>query len=448
MAVTWNYNASSSTNIDTNLTDFEGAADANGFSIYVPTRMTFNPATNSTTVVYSYMLHERGNNFSLYSQTTWNQYKTNGAASYTRPYAPSTTAQYTAMTTNSYYWMGNSDNTPPIAFASIPSSGTVSSPTGTWSWSFTVNHDINGSAPATTIQAYCDSNTNASYVPVGTTITATLTTLLNSATYNLNYTAPYYTTGFSSGPTLSRTNNGATLSITPSNAVVINVASNNTVTYTYEYSINGGAWSGATTSSAGWSNISVTPTDQLSVVVRARINNTAQTSTTSAESTYAGIPLVATNLSATESSTQSRDVTISWTVGSGNGSTITSQTLEWSTGTSDATFSSGYVGGVILDATTSSYTITPGSAPTGGTSVLLPSTNYTYRVTTTNAVGSNGTSVTSGSPGFTTRASSPLISPSAGTAPNTRSSTKVWNGSAMVQAQVSVYDGSTWKYLK
>jgi hypothetical protein len=447
MAVTWDYNASSSTNIDMNLTDFEGAADANGFSLYIPTRMSFNPATNSTTVTYGYMLHERTNNFSTYSCTTYLQYKI-GTAAYIKSYNPATTIQYTAMTTNRYYWMGNNDGTPAIAFTSIPTSGTVASATGTFSWTFTVNHDANGTAPAVLVNAYMDSNTNATYVPVGTTATGTLTTLLNSATYNLNYTGPYYTTGFSSGPTLSRTNNGGTLSITPSNAVVINVASNNAVTYTYEYSINGGAWSGAQTSSAGWTGISVTPTDQLSVVVRARINNTAQTSTTSAPSTYAGIPLVATNLSATESSTQSRDVTISWTVGSGNGSTITSQTLEWSTGTSDATFSSGYVGGVILDATTSSYTITPGSAPTGGTSVLLPSTNYTYRVTTTNAVGSNGTSVTSRSPGFTTRASSPLISPSAGTAPNTRSSTKVWNGTGMVQGQVMVYDGTSWKYLK
>ena len=404
MAVTWDYNASSSTNIDMNLTDFEGAADANGFSLYIPTRMSFNPATNSTTVTYGYMLHERTNNFSTYSCTTYLQYKI-GTAAYVKSYNPATTIQYTAMTINRYYWMGNNDGTPAIAFTSIPTSGTVASPTGTFSWTFTVNHDANGTAPAVLVNAYMDSNTNATYVPVGTTATGTLTTLLNSATYNLNYTGPYYTTGFSSGPTLSRTNNGGTLSITPSNAVVINVASNNAVTYTYEYSINGGAWSGAQSSPAGWSNISVTPTDQLSVVVRARINNTAQTSTTSAASTYAAIPNAPTITSVVESDTQSRDVTVSWTVPSSNGSTITTQRVYWAT---DAAITQNVFYQDFNDATTTSYTI-PSNRSTGK---LNPSTTYYYYVQAYNSVGWNGSAVSSSS----TRASSGLVSPSANTA--------------------------------
>lgn len=437
MAVTWDYNASSGTNIDMNLTDFEGAADANGFSLYIPTRMSYNAAANTTTVTYGYMLHERTNNFSTYSCTTYLQYKI-GTAAYVKSYNPATTIQYTAMTTNRYYWMGNNDGTPAIAFTSIPTSGTVASPTGTFSWSFTVNHDKDGIAPAVLVNAYMDANTNATYVPVGTTATGTLTTLLNSATYNLNYRTPYFTTTFSAAPTVTRSNNGATMSITPSNAVVTNTSANNTVTYTYYYSLdNGSTWLGATTSSAGWTGISVSPTTNYTNILVKCDTNANSISTTSAAASSAGIPSTPSISSVSESSSQSRDVTVSWTIPANNGSAITSQTLQWF---SDSGLTTLVGSQVFNDATTTSYTILNNRV----SGYLNPNTTYYYKITETNSVGSNGSSGFSSS----TRPSAPLIVATNNTAPSSRAVVKVWNGTTMATANMMVWNGSSWQYLK
>jgi hypothetical protein len=356
----YNYNASDATHIDQNLTDFEGAADGNGFSIYIPTNLVYNPSTNTTTVTYSYMMHERTNNFSTYSCTTYAQYKTNGATAYTKSYNPATTIQYTAMTTNRYYWMGNNDGTPTIAFTSIPTTGTITSPTAS-AWSFTVNHDAGATPAATTIQAYIDSNTNVTYVPEGTTITATLTTILGSATTNLGYVAPGWTgtgTGVDlSSPTITRsTSDASKINVSVPAGARVNTNINDTIYYGYAYSLdNGVTWSTDTvyTVTAGtvavgkvapahsWSNISITAGNSYTVLTRVRASATA-----------------------------------------------TGNTL-----------------GTIVATSTSSASISP--------------------------IG-------------------PFISPSNNVAPTSRSTVKVWNSetSSFVTANMMVYNGTSWQYLK
>lgn len=268
MAVTWTYPSS---------TDYEGAADANGFSMYIATRYTQNAATNTTTVTYSYMLHERLNNFSAYSCTTYLQYKTNGATSYTKSYNPSTTIQYTAMTKNSYYWMGNNDGTPAIAFASIPTSGSITSPTGTFSWTFTVNHGATGVAPTTSVNAYMDSNTNASYVPVGTTATYTM---------SIPSITPYYVTDVAWSATPYTVNATDTKKITPviGTAASINTASNNTITYTYRLYVDGVLNQTTSALAAGtiptFSEITLSSNQQHSLYVTATDSGSSTVSTT------------------------------------------------------------------------------------------------------------------------------------------------------------------------
>lgn len=448
MAV-YNYNASSSTNIDQNLIDFEGNQDANQFSIYVPTLTTYNPATNTTSVTYSYMLHARLNNFSQYSCTTYAQYKTNGAAGYTKSYNPATTIQYYAATTNRYYWMGNNDGTPPIAFTSIPTTGTVTSPASS-AWSFTVNHDASGGAPATTIQAYMDSNTNTSYVPAATTITATLTANLTSPTTNLNYATPTWSSGISITSVSRRSGNPSIIDIVFAAGAKINTNINNTVYYDYGYSFDNVNWtnSSAQTVSAGNSAPTVTLSPSVNAAqnystiylrVRASAASAMTTiiNTSSTTGSSAGVPSVATSVSATEDSAQSRDVTISWTPGQDNGSAITLQTLAWST---DSSLSTGVTVQTFADNTTGSYNILNNRS----TGKLLPNTTYYYKLTMSNSVGDNGTSIFS----FTTRSSTPKVVPTGGTVPTTRSILKVRNGSGFVPAQARVFDGTNWIYLK
>lgn len=399
--------------------------------MYIATRYTQNQAANTTTVTYSYMLHERNNNFSAYSCTTYLQYKTNGATSYTKSYNPATTIQYTAMTTNRYYWMGNSDGTPAIAFTTIPTSGSVASPTGTFSWTFTVNHGATGTAPTTSVNAYMDSNTNATYVPVGTTATYTMSIPAIAASW---ITQPAITAY--SRPSASTLNVSGT-------AASINFAANNTITYVYNLYVDGALTASTSALAEGaafsFSNIAISAAASHSVYVTA----TASGSTSGASNTVTspGVPSVATGLSAVETSTQSREVTVYWTRGAENGSTMTSQSVAWST-------SPTMVGavGVAVAGTDTSYVITAENALLK----LLPNTTYYYTVTETNAVGSNGTSVYS----FTTRPSAPMIVPTAGAGLIQRTTAKIWNGTAWVTGTMMVYDGTSpynvsgWKYLK
>ena len=417
-----------------------GSTDANGFYMRFLWEDTPNAATNTTTIRCSYILHEGGNNFSQYSCTTYFRYKI-GTAAYVDLYRPSTTIQYSAMTTNSYYWIGN--NTLYLAGSTAP----YTVPSSAYDWTFTINHNADGTVPTTVLNGYFDSNTNATYVPVGTTNTFDITSTVAAIT-------PYFTVGCPT-PTVTRPT-ANTIRVSVAGGATTNTAANNAITYTYSLYVNGSfatSTTGGEGASVTFSDVTISADSRPSIYVIV----SSSTATSTSSTIYSdGYPSIATGLSATESSPQSRNVTIQWTPGAANNTsnTLSSQTLEWSTGMSDATFSAGYVGGVTLNGTASSYTITPDSAPTAGTSVLLPSTKYSYRITATNTVGSNGTSIVDPTTTFTTRASSPFISPSANTVPNTRSSTKVWNGTSMVQAKVMVYDGTTpynangWKYLK
>lgn len=330
------------------------------------------------------------------------------------------------------------DNTPAIAKYSYDFQATGLQTKTIGSGSFVVTHTDAGDGTISAVAAATDVGGNLG----SASITAKTWTLLNFDTTPNAVSVPTVTQYGGGSFNVAVTNPG-TANGGPATSVYFNV-----------YDATTGNWLPSNASITNYTPGPITLTADHQYIFRSVAINSQATEYSGNTAQYAGSPSVATSLSATESSTQSRDVTISWTLGANNGSALTSQTVEWSTGLTDATFSAGYVGGVILNGTATSYTITPSSAPTAGTSVLSPSTKYSYRVTETNALGSTGTTISDPSTTFTTRASSPFVSPSANTAPNTRSSTKVWNGTGMVQGQVMVYDGTTpynvsgWKYLK
>lgn len=152
---------------------------------------------------------------------------------------------------------------------------------------------------------------------------------------------------------------------------------------------------------------------------------------------YAGTPSPPTITAVTESSSQSRDVTVSWAIPANNGLGITSQIVYWAT---DPGITQNVFSQTFNDATTSSYTIL-NNRSTGN---LNPSTTYYYYVQAYNGAGWNGSSVV----GSTTRQSSPRVSTSTNGAPTNLSTLKVHNGSGFVPAQTKVFNGTSWVYLK
>jgi hypothetical protein len=254
---------------------------------------------------------------------------------------------------------------------------------------------------------------------------------------------PYFTTGFSGAPTVTRSSGGATMTIAVPNAVVTNTSVNNTVTYTYQYSFDGTTWYGNTNTApigaSAWTvNAGTAPftsaAASYTVYVRCVTNSNGLT-TPNISATSVGVPSLPTTISAAEDTNQSRQVRISWTPGSDNGSALTNQTLVWSPNSD-------------LSGATST-TITPGTnyydiASNRSTGALLPNKTYYYKLTMSNAVGDNGTSVYS----FTTRSSTPKISTTVNGLPTTRSTLKVMTAGGMVSAQARVFDGTTWQYLK
>jgi hypothetical protein len=114
--------------------------------------------------------------------------------------------------------------------------------------SYTIAHDLNGNLR---MSVHGDFKTNTAPSPtypylvpaLSEGVAVSTATAPNTTTQQI---VPYFTTGFSGAPTVTRSSGGATMTIAVPNAVVTNTSVNNTVTYTYQYSFDGTTWYGNT----------------------------------------------------------------------------------------------------------------------------------------------------------------------------------------------------------
>lgn len=330
-----------------------GSNDGNGFYMILRWAFAQNEDSNSTTVYCSYIIQNTVNPYSGYTATTYLQKKTNADSSYVDLYRPSTTISYsmaTASTTNynAVYWIGNNTRN--------QESQIYNPPTTAYQFSFVVNHDATGAAPATSIKGYFDSNTSESYNVDQATATATLTTYLP------NYRVLLKSGSSISVSALSRPTT-STLNITAST-----VYTNTGVSPTYEYSLdNGSTWQGAQ-SSPSWTNIAITAAQQYTVKVKSYTAEDAGIVSSGASSP--GIPNAPIIQAVSKNAKQ---VSITWTAGSSNGSTVSGYRVE---GSYDD-FSTIHYSANISGATSLSHTTTD----------LTIAQTYKFRVITTSNVG-------------------------------------------------------------
>lgn len=345
---------------------YRGAVDGNGFYVILRWNVTQNIQNNTSTIQASYILQETNNNFSTYSCTTYLRSSTTGSfatGNYTNLYNPSSTIQYSAMTTNTYYWIGNSTLNQETQIDTAPSSAYI--------FTQTISHDSAGNPPAYyMLRGYIDSNTNTTYVPEGTIATYDL------VANGLIDTIPIvFKTGQSIAVSTASRPTTSTLSFS-GNTVLTNTGA--TPTYQYSLSTDGGSTWGAWTgdkSSPSWTNISITAAQQYNIRIRAY---TATDTVTESGTGYASYGIPSTVSAPSISNVVTTNLTLSWTAPANNGATISSYTIQASTnnGTSWSNLATGI--------TSTTYDATG----------LTIAATYRFRILAINSVGTSAAGTT------------------------------------------------------
>jgi hypothetical protein len=345
---------------------YSGAKDANGFWLdVVYSEGTLNTAANTSRLTtYFNLRHDNAGMFAGYSMSVYTKYvyTIDSGAAVTQYVYQGTTGQQTMSGTSLTFGTGM----------------------------FDIPHDTNG-AQSVTITCYCDSVTNASYVPVGTTAAVTI----NLTNFTRVPTVP-------GTPTLTRT--GSSITATTSGSTFYGSSS---LPYSWAYSIDAGAtWTTISTphtSSVTFDCGSTTATALVKVLATDSEGSSAYSTTAS----IIGVPVAPTAIAATR---VGHDVIVLAGQSEGANPAIpysaqysTNGGLTWST--TVAMSGSG----------TGTYTYTN----------LPPALTYIFRVYSTNAIGNSAYTTSSG-----------VFVPAGG---------KRWTGSAWATATtVKRWDGSSW----
>lgn len=340
---------------------YSGAKDANGFWITGSwSESSQNVDLNTSVVTASYVLnHASAGMFSSWTLTTWLK------ISWDVDGGPAQTV--TIHSSHKQYSMPNK---------------TLSIGSG----SYTIPHDLSG-AQNVTITAYVDADTNASYVPVGTSVSSGSVALDDFARLPAAPGAPSFDR---SNPALI----GVTSAV-PASALPI-------TDYNFRVSTDNSTWSAdQAMGSGGYATYAATATQPYYFQTRAY--SSEGWGSYGASGFIAGVP---TAPSAINLVRNARNVTVSISASTSNGgATITSYTVEYNDG-------SGW--GNAQNITSGSYTYT--NLPAGKT--------YQFRTWATNSTGNSGYTSFS------------IFVPAGG---------KRWDGSSFVSTSTAKrWDGSAW----